>query len=139
MENYDISERRVCRVYRNAYRYKSSKDGQACLRMRIREIAETRIRFGYRRIHILLQREGWKINHKRVYRLYCEEGLHLRKKSKKRQKNAVRTPITDLNSSLNRWMGGRTSMMFSLTILGLAHLLTMHASNLLTDLFGTSV
>ena len=92
---------RVLKIYRNAYRYKSRKDGQACLRMRIREIAETRIRFGYRRIHILLQREGWKINHKRVYRLYCEEGLHLNKKSKKRQKNAVRTPITELPNTLN--------------------------------------
>ena len=69
--------------------------------MRIREIAKARIRFGYRRIHILLQREGWKINHKRVYRLYCEEGLHLRKKSQRRQKSAVRTPITEIPNALN--------------------------------------
>lgn len=77
LREYGISERRVCavlRIYRNMYRYKSKKDTQAYLRMRIREIAEARVRFGYRRIHVLLQKEGFKINHKRVYRLYCEEG-----------------------------------------------------------------
>ena len=39
-----------------------------------------RIRYGYRRIHVLLQREGWAVNHKRIYRLYCAAGLHLRRK-----------------------------------------------------------
>lgn len=57
--------------------------------MRINEIAAVRIRYGYKRIHVLLQREGWKVNHKRVYRIYCEEGLHLRKK---RRKKAVSEP-----------------------------------------------
>lgn len=53
--------------------------------MRIREIAAARVRYGYRRIYILLLREGWKINHKRVYRLYREEGLNLRQKSKRKR------------------------------------------------------
>ena len=104
LEHYDISERRVCSVlkmYRNAYRYKSRRDEQAYLRMRIREIAETRVRFGYRRIHILLQREGWQINHKRVYRLYCEEGLNIRRKGKRRQKSAVRAPVAEMPNTLN--------------------------------------
>ena len=52
--------------------------------MRIREIAETRVRYGYRRIHVLLRREGWLINHKRTYRIYCQEGLHLRRKRPRR-------------------------------------------------------
>jgi putative transposase len=58
------------------------------LRKRIREIAETRVRYGYRRIHVLLRREGWKINHKRTYRLYCEEDLQMRSKTPKRRVSA---------------------------------------------------
>jgi len=69
------------------------KDGQAVLRKRIREMAGVRIRYGYRRIHVLLLREGGKVNHKRVYRLYREEGLNLRRKKKNLQKSAARTPV----------------------------------------------
>lgn len=43
--------------------------------MRLKELAESRVRYGYRRLHVLLQREGWRVNHKRTYRLYSEEGL----------------------------------------------------------------
>ena len=57
--------------------------------MRIKEIAATRVRYGYRRIHVLLRREGWEINHKHVYRLYCEEGLHLRSKRPRRHVSAA--------------------------------------------------
>jgi putative transposase len=45
--------------------------------MRLKELAAARVRYGYRRLHILLRREGWQINAKRVYRLYCEENLGL--------------------------------------------------------------
>ena len=55
------------------------------LRKRIREIAETRVRYGYRRIHILLQREGWSIGRTRVYRLYRLEGLQMRHKPPRRR------------------------------------------------------
>jgi putative transposase len=53
--------------------------------MRLRELAAARVRYGYRRLHILLQREGWRINAKRVYRLYCEENLGLRTRTPKRR------------------------------------------------------
>jgi putative transposase len=53
--------------------------------MRIKELAAVRVRYGYKRIHVLLQREGWNINHKRVYRIYCEEGLNLCKKRPKKR------------------------------------------------------
>lgn len=104
LEQYRVSERHLCevlRIYRNAYRYKSVKDEQAFLRMRIKDIANTRIRYGYRRIHVLLRREGWQVNHKRVYRLYREEGLSLRKKTKKRQKSMNRAPLQEMPSKLN--------------------------------------
>jgi putative transposase len=58
------------------------------LKKRIREIAETRVRSGYRRAHVLLRREGWDVNGKRVYRLYKELGLQLRRKPPKRRVKA---------------------------------------------------
>ncbi len=59
--------------------------------MRLRELAEARRRFGYRRLQILLEREGWQVNHKRVYRLYVEEKLSLRRKrGRKRSRCASR-------------------------------------------------
>ncbi len=54
--------------------------------MRLRELAASRVRYGYRRLHILLRREGWCMNHKRTYRLYCEEGLSIRPKTPRRKR-----------------------------------------------------
>jgi putative transposase len=71
--------------------------------MRIKEIAAVRVRYGYKRIHVLLRREGWFINHKRVYRIYCEEGLNLRAKRPKRRVSAAHRvklpPAAGLNES----------------------------------------
>lgn len=72
--------------------------------MRIREIAEVRRRFGYRRIHVLLVREGWPINQKRVYRLYRELGLHGRPQGKRKRASALRVPLpapTRINEQWN--------------------------------------
>jgi len=96
---WQVSVRRACRTLkaaRSSLYYKSRRDEQAVLRLRIREIAETRIRYGYRRIHVLLVREGWKVNAKKVYRLYKEEGLQLRNKTPKRKVSAKRrgAPVT---------------------------------------------
>ena len=90
---FQVSKRRACRVakaHRPLFRHKSVADDQAALRMRIREIAATRVRYGYKRIHVLLRREGWEVNHERVYRLYCLEGLHLRTKRPRRHVSAAR-------------------------------------------------
>lgn len=89
---FQVSERRACRVakvHRPLVRYQSQADDQAVLRKRIRDIAAVRVRYGYLRIHVLLRREGWQVNHKRVYRLYCEEGLHLRHKRPRRHVSAA--------------------------------------------------
>lgn len=71
--------------------------------MRIKEIASTRVRYGYKRIHILLRREGWKINHKKVYRIYREEGLNLRHKSKRKTVSGIRIPREEVNARNECW------------------------------------
>ena len=63
----------------STYHYKSRRTGQAALERRIREICETRVRYGYRRVHVLLRREGWTINMKKTRRIYSEVGIRLRK------------------------------------------------------------
>jgi len=91
--SYRISIRRACGVVcfdRSTYHYKHRRPEQASLRKRIRELSEARVRYGYRRIHILLRREGWTINHKRTRRLYRQEGLQLRRKTPKRKVSAKR-------------------------------------------------
>ena len=86
-----MSARRACvtlQVARSLYIYKSRRSDQADLKVKIRDICETRVRYGYRRIHILLKREGWEVNAKKVYRLYKEMGLQLRNKVPKRRVKA---------------------------------------------------
>lgn len=88
-----MSERRACEILnlsRTSCRYRSRADEQAALRIRIRDLAYARVCYGYRRLHILLQREGWRINHKRVYRLYRLEGLMMRPKKPRRHVTAKR-------------------------------------------------
>jgi putative transposase len=78
----------VLKAVRSSYHYKSRRGDQAELKQRIKAIAETRVRYGYRRIGVLLRREGWAINEKRVYRLYRQLGLQLRNKTPKRRVKA---------------------------------------------------
>jgi len=89
---YVVSARRACAVVeqtRSSHYYQSLADPQTALRVRLRDLANTRVGYGYRRLHILLQREGWQVNHKRVYRLYVQEGLVLRTKKPKRRRSVV--------------------------------------------------
>ena len=86
-EQYAFSQRRACRLLnlnRSTARYRPRKNAQTALRKRLRELAEQRPRFGYRRLTILLRREGQNVNHKRVYRLYQQEGLAVRRRTRKR-------------------------------------------------------
>ena len=80
-----LQHRRAARLI---YNYKSRRNDQADLKVKIRDICETRVRYGYRRVHILLKREGWEVNPKRVYRLYKEMGLQLRNKVPERRVKA---------------------------------------------------
>ena len=91
----ELSQRRACGLmglYRATCRYQRRRCEDQQLRVRLRELAEARRRFGYRRLQILLQREGWQVNHKRVYRLYVEEKLSLRRK-RGRKRGTVRQPL----------------------------------------------
>jgi putative transposase len=91
----------LLKLSRTVYIYQSRRRDSSVLCMRIKEIAATRVHYGYRRVHVLLQREGFKDNHKRIYRLYREEGLSLRLKRPKRNKLArLRQPkhqVTAIN------------------------------------------
>lgn len=104
MDCFGVSDRRACRVagvHRSTWRYQSRRVDQVALKQRIRDIAETRTRYGYLRVHALLRREGWPINRKRVYRLYCEMGLQMRHKVPKRRVKAKlredRRPAQQMN------------------------------------------
>ena len=101
-----MSVRKACealRIDRSLYTYKSRRGEQAGLKQRIKEICETRVRYGYRRVHVLLVREGWAINMKRTRRLYNELGLQLRNKTPKRRVKAKlrddRTEATRCNQT----------------------------------------
>jgi putative transposase len=104
MGRYGVSERRACRTarfWRSSLRYESRRDPLTALRQRLRELAQTRVRFGYRRLRVLLLREGWAVGKERFYRVYTEEGLALRRKRPWRHATAVhreqRRPATDRN------------------------------------------
>ena len=91
--SYLVSERRACRVLcvpRATYRYRSCLDPRTELRMRIREIAQARVRYGYRKIRVLLNREGWEVGKYLVYRLYTEEGLTLKRMKPAGKRKAAR-------------------------------------------------
>ncbi len=94
----------MLQAHRSTYSYRAHGDEQAELKTRIKEIAETRVRYGYRRIHVLLRREGWHVNAKRIYRLYNEMGLQLRNKTPKRRVKAkLREDRVDVTRSNETW------------------------------------
>ena len=90
---FDMSERWACRTIgcvRMTVRYRCHRPDDAELRARLRSLAHVRRRFGYRRLHVLLRREGFTVNHKRLFRLYCEERLMVRRRGGR--KRALGTP-----------------------------------------------
>ena len=103
---YRRSERRACQLTgmgRSSCRYPARRREDAKLRERLRELAGERRRFGYRRLTVLLGREGWQVNHKRVYRLYCEEGLMVRRRQRKRLKAEARRPLARPRQANQLW------------------------------------
>lgn len=103
---YEVSERRACRVLgfeRSSHRYESRKKSPLELIAKLRALAAKRPRFGYRRLHALLRRDGEKVNHKRVYRLYRAEGLSVRRKLRRRMAATVRTVLPPPTRPNERW------------------------------------
>ncbi len=103
---FRVSERRACRVAgvpRSSYRYRPVAADQTALRLRLRDLAAARVRYGYRRLHILLRREGWQVNHKRIYRLYREEGLGIRSNRRRKRVSAPRVLPPPPHRPQERW------------------------------------
>jgi putative transposase len=90
--HHGYSDRRACaltRQNRSTQRKRSIRDPRLELRQRMRKIVQTRIRYSYRRVQVMLRREGWAVGKNLVYRLYREEGLVLRSKRPRRRKMVV--------------------------------------------------
>ena len=101
-----VSQRRACAmisVDRSSIRYRSTRLDDAVLRARLRELADQRRRFGYRRLHVLLRQDGYIVNRKKTQRLYREEGLTVRRRKSRRRIAVARTPIPMTTGPNSRW------------------------------------
>lgn len=100
------SQRRACRLvglHPKTYRYASKRTGDEGLRSKLRELASQRRRFGYRRLGLLLARQGIKLNHKKLYRLYKEERLSVRKRGGRKRALGTRAPMAIPQDRNLRW------------------------------------
>jgi putative transposase len=105
-EVYRRSERRACGllgISRSSCRYQPRRPEENALRERLRELAAERRRFGYRRLAVLLRREGWGVNWKRVYRVYRQEHLQVGKRPRKRGVSQQRLPLALPSGPNERW------------------------------------
>jgi putative transposase len=103
---FELSERRACRItgcVRMTVRYCSRRPQDAELRERLRALAHERRRFGYRRLHVLLRREGFIVNHKRLFRLYREERLMVRRRGGRKRALGTRAPLAVPQWPNDRW------------------------------------
>jgi len=104
MQRFGCSQRNALRVVQmsaSTYLYRSVARDATLLKMRIKEITDTRVHYGYRRVHVMLRRKGHPDNVKRVYRLYREEGLSLRLKRPRRNKAAKWRQPKQICSNIN--------------------------------------
>ncbi|WP_404516113.1 IS3 family transposase [Bradyrhizobium ottawaense] len=103
---HGMSERRACKAIgccRMTMRYQTTRADEAGLRQRMRVIAQERRRFGYRRLHVLLKREGYVVNHKKLFRLYREERLAVRRRGGRKRAIGTRAPMTVAMAPNDRW------------------------------------
>ena len=105
-QSFEVSQRRACQVIeadRTSMRYRSVRPDDAVLRARLRELAAVRRRFGYRRLLLLLRREGTLVNHKKLRRLYREERLQVRRRGGRKRALGTRAPLTLPLGQNQRW------------------------------------
>ena len=105
-EIYGVSERRACQaigVDRSSIRYRSRRPDDGAIRTRLCELAAFRRRFGYRRLYILLRREGLHLNHKKLRRLYAEERLQVRRRGGRKRALGTRAPLALPQGPNQRW------------------------------------
>jgi putative transposase len=105
-QTFEMSERRACRVIgtdRTSVRYQSVRPDDVALRERLKALAQQRRRFGYRRLHVLLRREGHAVNKKRVQRLYREERLTVRRRGGRKRALGTRRPMVTPQAPDQRW------------------------------------
>jgi putative transposase len=103
---HGMSERRACRVLkvdRASVRYETIRPDDTALRVRLKVLAQERRRFGYRRLHVLLRREGHAVNRKRVQRLYREEKLTVRRRGGRKRALGERRPMEVPTIANQRW------------------------------------
>jgi putative transposase len=103
---FEVSERRACSALgtdRTSVRYRSTRPDDAAIRVRLRELAAQRRRFGYRRLHILLTREGLVMNHKKLRRLYREERLAVCRRGSRKRALGTRAPMAIPQGANQRW------------------------------------
>ena len=103
---FEMSERRACRItgcVRMTIRYRSRRPNDRALRERLKALAHERRRFGYRRLHIFLKREGFAVNHKRLFRLYREERLTVRRRGGRKRALGTRAPMVVPQLPNDRW------------------------------------
>ena len=106
IEEKSYSQRRACGLIGldpKTYRYASCRADDADLRVRLKALASERRRFGYRRLHILLKREGIAPNHKKLFRLYREERLTVRRRGGRKRALGTRAPMTLPQGPNQRW------------------------------------
>ena len=103
---YGMSERRACRVLgvdRTSVRYQATRPDDGALRDRLKALAQERRRFGYRRLHVMLRREGHAVNKKRVQRIYREEKLTVRRRGGRKRAMGTRRPLEIPLFANQRW------------------------------------
>lgn len=106
MDRHGLSERRACELtalHRSVFQYQKRDQGDDALRKRLRELANERPWFGYRRLDILLARQGFEVNHKKLFRLYREEGLAVRRRRSRTRALGTRRPILVPDRANQRW------------------------------------